>query len=97
MAMNETYRKTLCKFVTYSSNKLYVDSDSRVSAAYFVHPEHNTNPRRQSLKSLCYHQCTRCAIVFHCDLNRLGVKNQCGNPFYNGKCNTCLGILKDGR
>ena len=45
----------------------------------------------QSMESVCFHQCIRCAIVFRCDPNRILIGNHCRNPFYHGKCNICLG------
>ena len=55
------------------------------------------NQLQQQESTSCYHQCTRCVIIFHCDRalyhhRQLGRgNNQCENPFHYGKCNTCEG------
>jgi hypothetical protein len=54
------------------------------------------NQLQQQEPTSCYHQCTRCAIIFHCDRvlyrhRQLGIGNQCENAFHYGKCNTCEG------
>lgn len=37
----------------------------------------------------CYHQCTRCGIIFGCELVRIA--NTSGKPFYHGRCSICNG------
>jgi len=54
------------------------------------------NQLQQQEPTSCYHQCTRCAIIFHCEgvlyrYRQLGIGNQYENPFNYGKCNTCEG------
>jgi hypothetical protein len=38
----------------------------------------------------CYHQCTRCGIIYGCKLVR--VANTCGKPFHHGRCGICNGV-----
>jgi hypothetical protein len=61
---------------------------------------HNQVQQQQQQEVVCYHQCTRCAILFSCDYiynhQQVGLRNQCGNPFYYGKCSTCKGTNGGG-
>jgi hypothetical protein len=42
-----------------------------------------------NLLGACYHQCTRCGVIFGCEVTRTA--NVCGNPFHYGKCKICNG------
>ena len=81
----------------YSSNKSFsnqVVQLTGVTKSDSAHDVGNTiqqQEQQQQQQYLCYHQCTKCAIVFRCHEIELGSVSieQCSKPFFYGKCNIC--------
>jgi len=83
----------LCNFIDYYGNKLLINLIVKVTE--FTNLSNCIHIQLQQQRSAsCYHQCTICAVIFHCDdilypNRQLGLVNRCENPFYYGKCNIC--------
>ena len=85
-----TYIPFLCNIHEYCSNKSFSNVVMQVTSFSKLDSTYDVGDATEQ-PDLCYHQCTRCAIIFQCRKIKLYSISfeRCTKPFFYGKCNIC--------
>jgi hypothetical protein len=87
---NRTYLSFLSNIHEYCSNKSFSNISIQVTSIAKLDSTYDVVDATEQ-PDLCYHQCTRCAIIFQCHKIKLYTNSfeRCTKPFFYGKCNIC--------
>ena len=87
---DRTYLSFLSNIHEYYSNKSFSTVFIQVTSVPKLDSTYDVVDATEQ-PDLCYHQCTKCAIIFQCHKIKAYTNSfaRCTKPFFYGKCNIC--------